>query len=59
MTDLKVSYLCDIVNGAESSVLVIVEDFVLWDEADGRHVRRPDRLDLVESPEPILADQLK
>ncbi len=55
----KDNHLCDVVDGTESSVFVVVKNFVLGDEADGRHVRRPDRLNLVEGTETILADQLK
>ena len=48
-----------VVDRAEAAVLVVVQNFVLGDEADGCHVGRSDGLDLVKSSEPILADQLQ
>lgn len=58
---VKFSYthLRNIVNSAEAAVLVVVEDLVLGNEADGRHVGRADRLDFVDRSKSILTDQLK
>jgi len=39
-------------------VVVVVGDAQIGDEADGGHVRRADRLDLVDSAESLLSQQL-
>ncbi len=56
---VSVQYLSKVGNCADSSVLSLIGNLIVWDEADSRHVRGPDRLDLVDRAESILANQLK